>query len=278
MKHGLGDWVPVNRPHMPSTELTSSCYYLQALTIARNIARLKGLAGDAAKFDARAAKTRAGIHARFYKGAGVYDNGFQSAQAFPLAFGVVPASERAKVEAKLVAAVEKQNGHIDVGLLGSKHVFRALSRAGRTDLAFGMIVNPTKPSPAEWLQKGGTTLWEDWGDGSSRNHIMFGDFVGWAYQYLAGIRPAEAVGSTSAVTLAQKPAFGEIVLAPQVLDSLKWVRARVDGPNGEIVSSWKREGKTVTYEFIVPPNTTATICLRGEKPMTVGSGRHVIVR
>ena len=195
-----------------------------------------------------------------------------------LAFGLVEESTRAKAEAQLVAAVGKAGDHLDVGLYGTKHLFRALSRMGRTDLAFKLIVNPTKPSMAEWVQKGGTTLWEDWGDGSSRNHIMFGDFVGWAYQYLAGIRPAETKDSTSAVTCAKKPAFGEVVLAPQVLDSLKWVRARVDGPNGEIVSSWKREGKTVTYEFIVPPNTTATICLRGEKPMTVGSGRHVIVR
>ena len=274
VKHGLGDWVPVNRAHMPSTELTSSCYYLQALTIARNIARLKGLAGDAAKFDARAAKTRAGIHARFYKGDGVYDNGFQSAQAFPLAFGVVPASERAKVEAKLVAAVEKQNGHIDVGLLGSKHVFRALSRAGRTDLAFGMIVNPTKPSPAEWLQKGGTTLWEDWGDGSSRNHIMFGDFVGWAYQYLAGIRPVEAGDSCSAVPVAARPAFGAITLAPQPIDALSWAKARVDGPNGVIASEWKRKDGRIAYAFTVPPNTTAEIVLPGEPPLKVGSGSY----
>ena len=278
VRHGLGDWVPVSRKHMPSPELTSSCYYYQAQRIAAEIATLKGLVAEAETLNAGAAKTRAGINGKFYKGDGVYDNGGQSAQAFPLAYGIVDAAERAKVEAKLVAAVEKADCHVDMGLLGTKHVFRALSRMGRTDLAYRMLTNPTKPSPVEWLQKGGTTLWEDWGDGSSRNHIMFGDFVGWAYQYLAGIRPVEAEGSTSAVTLAKKPAFGEIVLAPQPIDALAWARASVNGPNGEIVSSWKRAGKTVVYTFTVPPNTTAKICLPGETPMAVGSGHHVIMR
>ena len=157
VRHGLGDWVPVDRTHMPSTEFTSSCYYYQAQRIAAEIATLKGLGDEAAKLNARAAKTRAGINGKFYKGDGVYDNGHQSAQAFPLAYGIVEASEQTKVAAKLIAAVERTDGHIDVGLLGSKHLFRALSRIGRTDLAFRIVTNPTKPSPTEWVQKGGTT-------------------------------------------------------------------------------------------------------------------------
>ncbi len=274
VQHGLGDWIPVNHAHKPATELTSSCFYYQALIITANIAELKGLPEAAAKYRKMAAQTRAGINKKYYKGDGVYDNGRQTAQAFPLAYGIVPESERQKVEAKLVASVEMTDYHVDMGLLGSKHVFRALSRMGRTDLAFKMLTNPTKPSMVEWIQKGGTALWEDWGEGWSRNHIMFGDFVGWAYQYLAGIALAEAEGSTSAVTVATKPAFAEIVLAPQPIAALDWVTAKVNGPNGEIVSSWKREKDGIRYTFVVPPNTTATICLPGKEPQKVGSGQY----
>ncbi|MBQ8111814.1 MAG: family 78 glycoside hydrolase catalytic domain, partial [Kiritimatiellae bacterium] len=38
VRHGLGDWIPVERRHMPSTELTSSCYYRQAAAILSRIA------------------------------------------------------------------------------------------------------------------------------------------------------------------------------------------------------------------------------------------------
>ncbi len=272
--HGLCDWAAVDESQVPATELTSSCYYYQALTIAGYIAELKGLKEAATKYRTLAARTREGINAKYYKGDGLYDNGGQTAQAFPLAFGIVRESERAKVEAKLVAAVERMDYHVNMGLLGTKHVFRALSRMGRTDLAFKMLVNPTKPSMVDWIRQGATTLWETFDGKWSRNHIMFGDFVGWAYQYLAGIRPSEAEGSTSAVMVAKKPAFQDIVLAPQPIAALDWVRANVDGPNGEIVSSWKRTDTAVVYTFVVPPNTSARICLPGNAPKTVGPGHY----
>lgn len=270
--HGLGDWVPVTK--MPSTRLTSSCYYYQAQRIASEMARVLGLAQESADYATAAAKTAAGIQARFYKGDGVYDDGGQTAQAFPLAFGVTPAADRKAVEAKLVAAVERAHGHVNMGLLGTKHVFRALSRAGRTDLAWQMLTNPTKPSPVEWVQKGGTTLWEDWSDGASRNHIMFGDFLGWAYQYLAGIQLAEAPGSTSAVTVPTRPAFADLVIAPAPVPGLAWAKARVNGPQGEIVSSWRQEDGTFTLDVTVPPNTTARIRLPNGQEFRVGSGPH----
>jgi alpha-L-rhamnosidase len=204
----------------------------------------------------------------------VYDNGGQTAQAFPIAYGVVEESERAATAAKLVASVESMDCHVNMGLLGTKHVFRALSRIGRTDLAFKMLVNPTKPSMVEWIQKGGTTLWEDWKNGSSRNHIMFGDFMGWAYQYLAGIQLPETDASTSAVPVVKARGFKEIVIAPQIINELTWVKASVNAPYGEIVSAWKRDGKNVTLDVTVPPNTTATVKLPGRDPARVGSGSY----
>lgn len=274
VKHGLGDWIPVDRRHMPATELTSSCYYYQAASILSRIAGLRGEKDVEAKYAALARDVAAAINGKYYKGDGVYDNGGQTAQAFPLAYGVVPAAERAKVEAKLVESVMKTDGHVDMGLLGTKHVFRALSLAGRTDLAFKMLTNPTAPSPVEWIQKGGTTLWEDWGDGASRNHIMFGDFVAWAYEFLAGIRLPETARSSAAVPEAPAQAFREIVIAPQAIAALDSVSATVDGPYGVISSAWKRAGSAFTLDVAVPPNTTALVRLPDGTERRVGSGSH----
>ena len=272
VKHGLGDWVPVNRAHAPSVAFTSSCYYHQAQRIAAEIAALRWLAADAAKWNAGAAKTRAGLNARFYKGGGVYDNGGQTAQAFALAHGLAPEAERPSVEARLVAAVEKADGHLDVGLHGTKQVFRALSRMGRTDLAFRLLTNPTAPSMAEWIRKGGTTLWEDWTGGSSLNHIMFGDFAGWAYQYLAGIRLAEAPRSTSAVTVPTAPAFRELVVEPVFLKELDHLSASTVTPYGKASVAWRRTGASVAVEIGIPPGASAEIRLPGRAPQSVGAG------
>jgi alpha-L-rhamnosidase len=273
VKHGLGDWVPVNRAHMPSTELTSSCFYLQAQEIAARIAALKGLGADVAKYEASAAKTRAAIHTKFHKGGGVYDNGGQTAQAFPLAFGVVPKDLVPAARAKLVEACEKTDGHVDMGLLGTKCVFRALSRAGRTDLAFKMLTNPTSPSPADWLRKGGTTLWEDWRSGSSRNHIMFGDFAAWAFQWLAGIRLPD--GGTDAVPAPGVRAFRSLVVAPEPIDALTYAKASVKGPNGLVKSAWRQDASKFTLDVSIPPNCTAEVRLPyGGGVKKVGSGNH----
>jgi alpha-L-rhamnosidase len=274
VKHGLGDWVPVNRSHMPSTELTSSCYYYQALRIASEIAKVKGLMADSKMYDSLAQRTRDGINKKYYKGNGIYDNGGQTAQAFPLAHGIVEASEYNAVAAKLVESVLKTDCHVDMGLLGTKYVFRTLSMIGRTDLAFKMLVNPTYPSMVEWIKKGGTTLYEDWTDQSSRNHIMFGDFMAWAYQYLAGIRLAETKDSTSAVQLVSSRAFKHFTVEPQIIDALTYVDAAFDSPYGKIASSWKRDGKKVILNVTVPPDTTATIKLPGMDPQKIGSGEY----
>ncbi len=274
VRHGLGDWIPVTRAHMPSVEYTSSCYYYQAQRIASEIARLRGDAAEAKRYAAAAEKTRAGINAKFYKGRGVYENGGQTAQGLALAFGLPESGEEAAVAAALVASVERSKGHVDMGLLGMKHVFRALARIGRADLAFQMLVNPTKPSPVEWIQKGGTTLWEDWADGSSRNHIMFGDFVGWAYQYLAGIRLEETAGSTSAVPLVTTPGFKDLVIEPCLVDALTWVKASVESPYGAIESAWKRDGKNIVYTIRLPPNTRALLKLPGLAPRRVEGGSY----
>lgn len=270
--HGLGDWVPVNKAHRPTVEYTSSCYYYQAQRIAAEIARMKGLAEDASRYDACAAKTKAAIRAKYARGNGVYDNGWQTAQAFALAFGIVTEAERPAVEAKLVRAVEQAGGHVDMGNLGMTYAFRALSRAGRTDLAWRMLTNPTAPSPMYWIYDGGTTLRESWVGGTSYNHIMFGDFVGWAYAHLAGIRLAEATGSTEAVKLPTAPAFRELVIEPVFLKELDWLSASTITPYGRVAVSWRRVGEKIAVEVIVPPGARAEIRLPGQPAQFVATG------
>lgn len=265
VKHGLGDWIPVNHKHMPTTEFTSSCFYYQAQRIASLIAKVKGLKKETAQFAASAEKTRKGINQKYYKGKGVYDNGLQTAQSFAIAFGIVNKRERKAVEKQLIKSVAIANYHADFGLLGSKALFRALSNVGRTDLALKILLNPTDPSFTLFLREGGkgTALWEEWTNKTtSRNHIMFGDFVAWAYQYLAGIRLPETTGSCAAIQCVTARGFKDTLIAPQPVPDLDWVRASVRTPYGLVASSWRREATgRITYTVSVPMNATATLRL-----------------
>jgi alpha-L-rhamnosidase len=257
--HGLGDWIPVKSK--TPVEVTSTGYYFLDAQIVARTAELLGKADDAKKYAALAAGIREAFNRRLYQGGGVYSIGSQTAQSCALHQGLVPAAERAEVEARLVAAVERTQGFPDFGILGSKYVFRTLSEAGRSDLAFAMLAKDEAPSYGNWIKRGATTLWEDWGEGASRNHIMFGDFSAWYFQYLGGIRLDDAVSAVAERLDPGAVAFKRFIISPEPVAGLGWVKAEHDSPYGMIRSAWHRQGRGLRLEIEVPVNTSATVYL-----------------
>ncbi len=103
------------------------------------------------------------------------------------------------------------------------------------------------------LERGATTLWEHWefSDNTySHNHPMFGSVSEWFYKALAGIQPApDAV------------AFDKIIIQPQPVGDLKWVKAAYESVRGTIVSEWRREKGQFILHVRVPVGATATVYL-----------------
>ncbi len=294
VSHGLSDWTPV-KTKTPTEVTSTGYYYLDAQTVART-AELLGKTEDATKYAALAASIRDAYNKQIYKGDGVYSIGSQTAQSCALHQGLAPAAERAKIEAKLADVVTQNKAYPDFGILGSKYIFRSLSEAGRSDLAYAMATKEDGASYGTWIRRGATTFWEDWGEGASRNHIMFGDVSAWFYQYLGGIRLADGVSAVAAKAAPGAVAFKEFVICPDPVEGLGWVKAEHDSPYGMIRSSWKKQGGVFTLEVEVPVNTTATVYLpvkpdaqnvvapvkpvasdRDRMAFKVGSGRYTFV-
>ena len=181
--HGLGDWISAGNYVGP--EFVGTAYHHEVLRIIAETARLKGESDDAARFGALAARVWRDFNAAHAQGDGLYGSGGQTEQATVLELGLVPEADRPAAEARLVEAVHRAGDRFDGGLVGSKHVFRALSRAGRTDLALAMLKAKGCPGFLHWREAGGTALWEDWWTGASRNHVMFCDFAAWAIEFLS---------------------------------------------------------------------------------------------
>ena len=132
---------------------------------------------------------------------------------------------------------------------------------GRSDLAFKMLKAKGSPGFMHMKDSGGTALWEDWWTGASRNHIMFGDFACWAYQYLGGIRLEEREGSTAVVPIPVKPGFQHVVIAPDCIPALDWVKCSVKTSTGNITSEWRREDGRIKLKVDLPPCVEARIIL-----------------
>ena len=60
----------------------------------------------------------------------------------------------------LKKAIAKYDGHIQIGVLGARTLFRVLSDMGETELAYRMITRPDYPSFANHVLTGATTLYE----------------------------------------------------------------------------------------------------------------------
>jgi alpha-L-rhamnosidase len=253
----IGDWVPPERgmdtnnwPGRPAAEFFNNCYRIQQLEILRNIAIALGKTDEVERCDARLATARAAVHAAFFdKATGNYGIDEQAYYIMPLLTGVTPEADRPALLQKLEKNIlEKNNGHLDSGMLGTYFMMEHLRAIGRNDLVFTMFNQTAYPGWGYMVEQGATTLWEQWNGFWSNIHSCFTSPDNWFYQGLAGIQTDPAA-----------PGFKNTIIKPAIVGDVTWVNSHHISPYGRIVSNWKREGEKLTMDVTVPPNATATV-------------------
>jgi alpha-L-rhamnosidase len=262
----LGDWVPPgrkqgkNRVDDRSTLFFNNCYLVYCLQLASKIGGVVGDDAQAGIYATRANELAARLHARFLNPDGAtYANGEQTYLAMPLLFGVTPPDAAPRVMAALEHDITvTRDGHLNTGMHGNYFMTRYLIGRRRNDLLALMHTKEDFPSYGHMIRSGATTIWEEWdGDNSQIHNTMIS--VGlWFIEGLAGIRPDE-----------QAPGFRHFLAEPGVESGLKRVDASLTTGYGKIASAWRREGDTLTWDLVVPPNTTATVVIPAAGPDAV---------
>jgi alpha-L-rhamnosidase len=265
---GLGDHEALAKAGGPV--LTTPMFIDSAHRVAR-LARLTGRNDDAARCEAMADESAAAWAAAFLDSAtGKVGGGSQSEQAMALGFGASPSGAQPAIFPRLVESLSVTNDspRLSTGIFGTRFLLEELSRNGRSDLAFALANRNTFPSWGWMLENDATTLWEHWAGSDntySHNHPMFGSISAWFFRWLGGIQPtADAIG------------FDRIEIRPQVVSDLKWVKCSHRSIRGRIESNWSITDTGVSFEFVIPPDTTATLELpaRAGDELTEG-GRAV---
>jgi alpha-L-rhamnosidase len=249
---GLGDWVPI-KAQTPQ-KYTTTVYYYRTVSILARAAELFGKDEDYAKYSALMEKIKSAFNREYLnRETAVYGHGYQTEMSTALLWGLVPDELREKVAANLAVRVtEADSSHLNVGLLGTKSIFHALSENGYADLAYTVAAQETYPSLGYWIVKDkATTLYEGWpaiGEAreSSLNHIMFGEASAWFYKALGGIHSDP-----------KQPGFKNILLKPHFVAGLGNASVVFCSPRGKIESTWERKKKDVIYRVTVPANATA---------------------
>jgi alpha-L-rhamnosidase len=266
------DWLStVSTPH---DYFQTGFYYLDASLLAK-MAAVLGETADAAHYSALAGQVAAGFTKRYFDAStGVYGTGTQLSYAMPLVLGIVPAGHEPATLNKLVQGIAAHGDHLTTGFVGTTFVFQALGRYGRNDVALAVAERTDFPSFGYMVDQGPGTIWEKWANSSapdgtsSKDHIGLGGSIGqWFYQQLAGIQPGTP-GS----------AYSNLTLAPSVVGDLTSVSAQQQTVRGTVVSSWQRDGSTLTFHARVPVGATATIqlpLLGGAQSVVRESGRTI---
>ena len=227
-------------------------FYQSARTLA-GLARTLGGAEDATEFERIAEKSRLAWQRKFLNAATLrVGPGTQGSQAFALYSELVPAAEQGKVLDVLLGNIRDEwKGHLSTGIYGTKFMLDVLSRGGHADVAYSMVSQTNFPGWGWMLANGATTLWEHWAFSQntySHNHPMFGSVSQWFMNWLGGIQPdPAAIG------------FDRIIIRPQVVSDMQWVKSSYNSMPGRIISNWKRHGEKLTMEVTIPANTTATV-------------------
>ncbi len=253
---GLGDHEAIGTKSSSRSDAIRTPKFIDA---ARRIARLANLVGrkdDANRCNGYADESQqAWVKAFLDPKTGVVAENTQTELTFALGFGAVPADQRQQTFDQLVKELTstEDSPRLTTGIYGTWKLLELLPEFGRNDLAFGLATRTSFPSWGWMLKNNATTLWEHWefSDNTfSHNHPMFGSISAWYFRWLGGIQCApDAVG------------FDRILIQPQAVKGLEWVKTTHDSIRGTIVSNWNQSADGIDYEITIPADTVATIKL-----------------
>ena len=257
-----GDWLNLEKVNrLEEHKVIATAYFAEDTRMMSEMAAALGDTAKAQEWAALVPKIREAFTEAYVKPDGSIYTGTQTVYAMALGMDLI--SDPAKRDAAVRKFVEKlaaDNYHLRTGFLGTPWLLPALTRIGRPDLAFRLLLNDDYPSWGFEVKMGATTMWERWNtlhpDGAfgdvqmnSFNHYAYGAVAAWMFQHIGGLQALE-------------PGYKKSRIAPLVgQGGLTFARASLRTSYGLLACSWKLVNGALWLEVIVPPNTTSEIAI-----------------
>ncbi len=276
-KGGFGDWLSVGKKTPP--DMLATMYYAYVSSMMAEMAKAVGKNKDAEKYRLIFSKIKQAFlkhytdtDGKFKTNAAAYGDGkgyvdgemgfegsTQTAYANAIYMDLLNPNLEEKAGKWLVELIENNGGKLSTGFLGVKPLLPSLSETGHSDEAYKLLLSTTYPSWGFEVINGSNTIWERWnsyvkGKGfennagmNSFNHYAFGSINEWFFGHAAGIKT-------------DQPGYRTFTIKPEIAkEGLNYVKANYHSINGEIISSWKKEGNQLLLHFEIPVNTKASV-------------------
>lgn len=273
----FGDWVALDAEEgsyfgATPNDLTCTAYFAYSTGLFVKIAELLGNKEDAEKYTDLYNKIVAKFQKTFFDENGIMTAQTQTAHIVALYFGLTPEEYKEKTIQGLLKLLEKENGHLVTGFVGTPYFCHALSQNGHVKEAYELLLKDDFPSWLYQVKMGATTVWEHWDglkpdgtmwspDMNSFNHYAYGAIGEWIVRVAAGLEIDET-----------KPGYKHSVIYPRMGGGLDYLKAEYQSVYGAVRSHWEDKGSEAVLHVSIPVNTTATICLDGAKEVKDSDG------
>lgn len=283
----FGDWLSyVTTEGSPAFEaksaftdvhLVAQCFFAYNTDLMRKAATLLGKTEDAAHYMALLERIKKAFQNAYMTPNGRLISDTQTAYVLALQFDMIPENLRPQAVNRLVENIKKYKNHLTTGFLGTPFLCPVLSRFGRTDVAYDLLLQETYPSWLYPVKMGATTIWERWDSMkpdstfqspsmTSFNHYAYGAVGDWMYRTITGIDTDET-----------GPGYKHTIIKPQPGGGFTSASASLQTYYGTVRSNWKTEADKLALTVEVPANTTATIYVPAKNAESVQEGGRSLV-
>lgn len=280
MSSHFGDWLSLDALNGEATggtdvHLIATAYYYYCTGLLAKAAAIIGKEDDTRWYSNLQCEIKKAFLKEYFTVGGRLSVDTQTAYILVLYMDLYPAGLEQKLTDALVQKLRERNNHLVTGFVGTPYLCLVLSKFGRSDLAYTLLLNEDFPSWLYCVNMGATTIWERWDsvleDGTmnpngmnSLNHYAYGSIQEWMYKYVLGIMPKDGC-----------PAWKQFILAPKPDKRLGSAKGSFRSPAGLIESSWVfEENGELNLHFEVPFNTVAELFLPDGRQTVLDAGKY----
>jgi alpha-L-rhamnosidase len=194
-----------------------------------------------------------------------------------------------EIEAAADALEQKiaENGYkLSTGFVGTPILCTTLSKVGKSNTAYSLLLQTEDPSWLYSVHQGATTVWERWnsytyekgfGDVNmnSFNHYSFGAVMEWMYRYMVGIQSRGL--AFEHVMFTPKPDMRTADQIPDGQELITWAKGSYKSAHGLIQSEWKRTENGFVFNVETPVESEFHLPIIAEKTEFMLNGKKTSI-
>ena len=271
----FGDWLVPDKKEKTKQQvkggetLFATMYYAFDAELMAKIAELLGRDDDANRYRTLYDRIREAFAEEYVLSDGLLARDTQGAYVCALWFDLIPEDRKEKAASRLKELIEANGGRLNTGFLATPKLLEVLSQHMGTRAAYDMLYQRDYPSWFYEIDRGATTIWEEWNavrpNGKvgfmSFNHYAFGCVCEFLHQHIAGIRKLA-------------PGYEKILIQPDMDRRITSAKGSYNSVYGLISCDWKKENGKFAMDVTIPCGTSAQIVLPNSETFDVGSGRY----